>query len=60
MVIKNEENGLLIPVGDEDALYESLIKIVQNEEYAINLSKEATNVRIRFAEDVIFEQWRNL
>lgn len=56
-VIKNGENGLLTEVGDEDGLYEAMMKMVDEPEYAERLAKEATKIRQLLEYDKIAAQW---
>jgi glycosyltransferase involved in cell wall biosynthesis len=40
-LLTSGENGLLIPVGDEDALYEAMCKLADDESYADWLGRQA-------------------
>ena len=57
-LLTSGENGLLIPVGDEDALYEAMCKLADDESYAAWLGQHATDVRARLDETLIAKQWR--
>ena len=52
------ENGLLIPVGDEDALYEAMCKLADDESYASWLGQRAAGIRTRLDETVVAKNWR--
>ena len=56
-VIRNEENGLLIPVGDEDALTQALTRLADDRAEAERLGLEARNIRAKADPDVIYLQW---
>lgn len=56
-VIKHGENGLLTEVGDEDGLYNAMVKMVDNPEYTERLAKEATKLRQLLEYEKIAAQW---
>ena len=60
MVIRNRENGILIPVRDEKALYTAMCSIVENTEYAEQLSREAVRLRDDLSIEAISEEWIKL
>lgn len=57
MVIKNNENGILIPVGDTEKLYKSMKKIVENPDFSSMISKNAENVKQQYSINVIANMW---
>mgnify|MGYP003584944021 CR=1 FL=1 len=57
-LITSGENGLLIPVGDEDALYEALTKLADDEAYAVWLGQHAAGIRTRLDETKVAKQWQ--
>lgn len=57
MFIKNYRNGILIPVGDENALYKAMIKIIKDESFRITISKESQKIKDLISESKITEQW---
>ena len=57
MCIQNGVNGLLVPVGDVEALSEAMIKIVENPDWAERMGREATKVRERFSVENIARKW---
>lgn len=59
-VINDHENGLLVPIKDEIALYEAMSEIASNSELAKELSLNATKVRFEQSSDVIAEKWLEL
>lgn len=57
MVIKNGENGILIPVGDINALYNSMKFVIENKEFAKNISKQSVKIREEYSTENIIKQW---
>ena len=57
-LLSSGENGLLIPVGDEDALYEAMRKLADDESYAAWLGQRAAGVRNRLDEALVAANWR--
>ena len=57
-LLTSGENGLLIPVGDEDALYEAMCKLADDESYATWLGQRAAGIRNRLDETLVAKQWR--
>lgn len=57
MVIQNEVNGLLVKVGDTDGFYKSMKRIIDDENFAENIGKEACKVCDRFPIDKIVQKW---
>ncbi len=58
-LITNGENGLLVPVGDEDALYAAMCRLADDEDYAVRLGRCAAEVRERLDEVVVAGKWRS-
>lgn len=57
-VIKNGENGLLVPVEDVNALSKAMVLIADDEELANKLSKNAVLVKNRLSKNTICTLWR--
>ena len=57
-LLTSGENGLLIPVGDEDALLEAMCKLADDESYAEWLGHKASEIRSRLDEALVAKQWR--
>ena len=55
--IINGVNGLLVPVGDVQSLYEAMCKIADNPELAEKLSGNAVKIREDLSADRIAQQW---
>lgn len=60
LMIKDRENGLLIPVGDEDALYESMKTVLSDHAFAQKLADNAYKVRDEYSIEKIADQWIRL
>lgn len=60
MCIKNEVNGILIPVGDTECLIKAMEKLAGDEEFAKQISQNAVKVRETFSQDNIISQWEDL
>lgn len=59
-VIKDGENGLLVPVGDSEKLYLAMKKIAENEELSQKLSVNAVAVRENQSLEKIIEKWMEI
>ncbi len=59
-IIRDGENGLLVPNGDVTALAESLSRILGDDVLRSRLASEARKVRERFSVERYFEQWNEL
>lgn len=56
-MINNGENGLLVPVRDEDALANAMEFMLTHSQEAAQMGAEAANIRNRCAPEQIAEQW---
>lgn len=59
-VIKDHENGLLVPVGDVDSMYKAMKELAENKELAQKTSANATQLRVHLSVDKIVNQWLNI
>lgn len=57
MCIQNNINGILIPVGDIEALKEAMEKIADHDEFSRELGKKAAEIRDLFSAQNIATQW---
>lgn len=60
MIIKNGENGLIVPAGDRVALTEAMKKIAMDQQLSRHLSREAQKIRTELSLDNIAERWESL
>lgn len=56
-LIQNAENGLLVPIGDVDAMAENMCWIARNKEKAILMGKEASKVQQKYSRRKIYDQY---
>lgn len=59
MLIKNGENGLLVPVNESDALSRAILKLSQDEKMMEKFSVEGKKIIEYVRKDVIVEKWSN-
>ena len=58
-VIKDGENGFLIPVGDEDALADRMIRLIEDKELARRFSENARKIEDVASIEAIYKQWKD-
>lgn len=58
--INNGVNGILVPIGDQRALEEALVKVIEDEEYKKNLGLNALNLKSRFSTDNVIDKWNDI
>lgn len=58
MIIRNGENGVLVPVGDENALSEEMLMLLSDTGKAERMGKAAKQTAESFRPDRVFAQWR--
>ena len=56
-IIQNGVNGLLIPVGDYEAMAEAMSELADDIQLCHRLSKEAVKVRDKYSEEWIGRKW---
>lgn len=59
-LIKDKENGILVPVGDHYQMYQALKCVVEDDKLRNRLGKNATYVRDKFDYKTILDQWENV
>lgn len=59
MVITPEENGLLVPVGDECALAAAINRLIEDRDFAEKLGQNAVKIGEKASSERIFEEWRD-
>lgn len=58
-VVNNGVNGLLIPVGDEDALADGICRLIEDRDFAISLGREARKIKEIASTDAIYYKWKS-
>lgn len=59
-VIKDHENGILVPVGDAEQMYLAMKEVIDNPELAKKLSKNGSKIREELAVENIIEKWMEI
>lgn len=59
MIIKDGENGVLVPTMDKDALVSAIINLINNEEKLNELGQKAKAAALAFSPSVIIKDWEN-
>ena len=59
-VIEDGVNGLLIPRGDEDALFKAMLTLAEQEEYRERLGRQAKITAERFKKEKVAEEWAEM
>ena len=57
-LIEDGVNGLLVPIMDEKAMTDGILRLIEDRELAERLGREARNISERANEDAVFEQWQ--
>ena len=57
-LIRQEENGLIIPAGDAKALEKAMDRLLSDREYAERLGEQAHKIQERLAPDSVNRQWQ--
>ena len=60
MMIKPNINGILIPVGNEEACASAMLKVVRDEEFAAKLCREAVKIRNEYSISTIADMWQEI
>lgn len=59
MVITPEENGLLVPVGDDKALAAAINRLIEDKTLAEKLGRNAAQIGKKAGSEMIFEEWKS-
>lgn len=57
MVITHEENGLLVPVGDEKTMESAINRLIEHPDFADSLGRKAAEIEKLAGADRIFKEW---
>ena len=58
-VIRDGENGFLIPVGDEDALTDRMNRLIEDKELSKRFSENARKIEDVASMEAIYKQWKD-
>jgi len=56
-IIRSMENGILVPIKDEQALADAMIKLIEDRDLALTLAKEAKNISDIANASAVASQW---
>lgn len=56
-MINNEENGCLVPVGDFRSMASYMMRIIEDNEFRMRISKNAIKIRDELFSDIICSMW---
>ena len=59
MIIENGENGMLVPIGDVDAMSNAMKKVLLDEKLQRSMGKKARESALKFSPDVIYREWNS-
>lgn len=59
-VIKDHENGILVPVRDAERMYQAMREVIENPELAKHLSEKAVRIREEQSLENIIEKWMEI
>ena len=57
-LIRNGENGFLVPVGDVDALAEKMLRVLTEPDLEKKLQEEAHLIQKKCGSEIVLEEWR--
>ena len=57
-VIQHEQNGLLVPIGDTDAMAAAMLRLIEDPALAMRLGEEAKKISERANTEAICARWR--
>lgn len=60
LMIHNGVNGILVPVGDAEAMYRGMKKVIEDPAFAERISVEAYKVREQYPIEVVSRMWTDL
>ncbi len=58
--IENGKNGIIVPVGDKEALVSAMCALIEDKDMAMRLGMEAVKRSAKFSKDTIVNQWMEL
>ena len=58
-MIQDGENGLLVPIMNEDALTEAILRLIEDRSLAERLGENAARIAETANGEAVFAQWRD-
>lgn len=58
MLIGNNENGILVPIGDKNELADAIILLLKEPELRKRFSERCKQSSLKFSENEVFEEWK--
>ena len=58
-LINSEQNGLLVPKGDTEALAEAMKRMLLNKDFAAECGQEAHNISKQLSPDIVYGKWEH-
>lgn len=59
-IIRNKENGILVPIGNKEKLSEAMIKLIEDRKLAEDIGKNAKETSKLFESNLVLKQWENV
>ena len=60
-LITHEENGLIVPLDDDDTLAEAIVRLIENKNnYAKNIAHNGQVHSAKFRAETVLRQWRSV
>lgn len=59
-LIRNNENGIIVPCNDTDAMANALQRVITDDSFKLKLQRNAMSIRNLLDRDTIIEKWINI
>ncbi|MFS0614941.1 glycosyltransferase family 4 protein [Lederbergia ruris] len=59
-VIVNENNGMLVPVGDEESLYFAITRLIKQTNFRKKIAHEASVTAAQFEKEAVVKMWKEV
>lgn len=60
MFVRSDDNGILIPMNDEEALFKAMCKICEDTQYAVHISTNAIKIRNQISTKSVCNSWMEI
>jgi len=57
LLIKDKQNGLLVPVGNQEKMAAAMRKILDDDDFAEKISRQAIKIRDEYSPEIIYAKW---